>query len=120
MLSTCVTASSNHLLLLISEGKIKREDIADTTLNLAKLRARRVDVIFLPASSLPEYRRIMPDLNDWLYISSVPRDSFKRYIFTNTTNTELMSYIDQQIDGIKKDPLWQSVFREFASQLPQN
>ena len=103
---------------LIASGAVKREDTSSTMRNLLKLKAGRVDVIFLPASSIADYRRTIPGLDEWMYISSVPRDTFKRYLFTSHSNVELMDYINQQIKAIRNDSHWQSIFQTFAEQLP--
>jgi polar amino acid transport system substrate-binding protein len=99
---------------LLARKELQRNDVASELQNLQKLKSGRLDAVLIQASSLPYYRRQLPGLDDWLYVARIPRNSFQRYLFTNTRNTDLVVFLDAALLALARDPQWQSLFDSAA------
>ncbi len=89
---------------------LERNDVASELQNLQKLKLGRLDAVLIQASSLPYYREQLPDLDRWLYVARVPRNSFQRFLFTSLRNAELMSFLNTALAQLAHDPQWQQLF----------
>jgi len=104
---------------MLNHGEIIREDTRDYELNLLKLQSQRIDVTFLPASSLTAYTRKFPDLPNWLHIAATPRSTFHYYIFCDRSEAKLMSYLNTQISQLKLDTVWHETTSTWLHHQPQ-
>lgn len=95
---------------LIEDHSLTREDANNYQQNLMKLKAQRVDVIFLPSSAFGVLKKEHSDLNDWLYISKQPRNKFQYYMFSDASHSELISYINRVTKQLNDDQKWQTIF----------
>lgn len=95
---------------LLDQGALIREDASTYQQNLMKLKAQRLDVIFLPSSAFGVLKKDHPKINDWIYISKRPRNKFDYYLFCDDSHTELMSFINKEIKQLSDDPKWQETF----------
>lgn len=100
---------------MVKEGKLNREDATSYKQNIMKLKAHRIDVMFLPASALASIKLEFPEIDSWLYISKKPRDYFNYAIFFHKSNTELKNYINQNIDLLQFDDKWQNELKTWKN-----
>lgn len=98
---------------MLKDGSLSRDDAISYQQNLAKLEAGRVDVIFMPASSLTLLIKQKPAMKQWLYIAKQPRNTFYYYFFCDLENKQLMSFLNQQIQQLQFDKKWQQVTAEW-------
>lgn len=96
---------------MINNGGLIREDTGSFVQNLFKLKFRRVDVIFMPASALDIYRQEFPDLDDWLYVAKSPRNTFQYYAFCSSSNTAMIDFLNKSIAKLQHDTQWQSTLK---------
>ena len=94
---------------LIKSVKLVRDEANSELQNLLRLKAGRVQVAFLQASSLPYFQQALPDFEQWAYIAQKPRTVFYRYLFTSQGQPELMTFLNQQLDVLRTDKDWQSL-----------
>lgn len=106
----------NHL---IQSGKIVRDDANGEFQNLLKLKAGRVQVAFLQASSLPYFRKQFPDFEQWAYVADQPRTVFTRSLFTSRDRPELMAFLNAQLEALVADPSWQALMGTCAILAPR-
>lgn len=102
---------------MVKEGKLTRENTITYQQNLEKLKARRVDVIFLPASAFTIIKNHHPDIDAWLHISRQPRNKFQYYIFCQSSNIKLMDYIDKEIIRLHANRQWMEIFNAWRKHV---
>jgi polar amino acid transport system substrate-binding protein len=104
---------------LIQSGKLTRDDADSELRNLARLKAGRLQVAFLQASSLRYFREQYPDLDQWLYIAAKPRTLFERAFFTASGRPELLAFLNQQADALVADRQWQALLGTCKQLMPR-
>lgn len=103
--------------VMIKDGRLTREDSGSFLQNLMKLKARRVDVIFIPASALYHFKQQYPDMDDWIYVAKKPRNIFHYRIFCSLTNKALVTFFDEGIKGLQLDWYWQNTMKAWMQHL---
>ena len=96
---------------MIKQGSLIRENTHSYESNLLKLKAGRVDVIFIPASSLSILLKLNPDMRDWLHIAKQPRSKFQYFFFCERSNSQLISFLNEQIKRLENDTEWNEEVR---------
>ncbi|MCG8313209.1 MAG: ABC transporter substrate-binding protein [Pseudomonadales bacterium] len=91
---------------MIKRGNLIRENTHSYQSNLLKLKAGRVDVIFIPASSLSLLLASDPEMSHWLHIAKRPRSKFQYFLFCDNSNHELVAFINTQLKRLQSDPKW--------------
>ena len=109
-LGTVLGFSYPDLERLINAGLITREDVNGEFQNLLKLKAHRVQAVFLQASSFPYFREQFPDMDQWAYISPKPRTVFERSMFLAPGQPALEAFLDKQLELLASDPQWRVRF----------
>lgn len=102
---------------LIEKGRVQRIDAARQIDNLLALKAGQVDVVMVQAISLPHFRRLLPDLDNWLHVSKQPRQTYARRLFTAANQRGLQQFLDQQVELLTQDPVWQARLPKAPRQL---
>lgn len=92
--------------LMFRQGRLARDDATSYLQNLLKLREKRVDVIFMPASALAIWKRQYPDWNEWVYVSKTPQGVFDYHVFCDRSNTKLMAFLDEAVRRLQNNPEW--------------
>lgn len=88
---------------LVKEGKIKRINGNNETLNLQKVLSNRVDVTLLPNSSFNFYLQQNVKFQK-LEKSKIPHQTYMRNIMTTSKNTKLVNFLQKQnFSDIVKD-----------------
>lgn len=93
---------------LFKAGQVERNDVASELQNLQKLRLGRIDAALVQASSMPYFRQALPDLDLWLHVAHNPRNSFKRFLFTNRRHAAMVAFLNGALGELARDPLWQA------------
>ncbi|MBE9607912.1 substrate-binding periplasmic protein [Chitinilyticum piscinae] len=89
----------------IRDGKIRREDAPTALANLRKLQSGRIDAALIQRAALPYFRRSLPGLEQWLYISPIPRWEFSRHLAVDPASTELYEFLQQALAAMPPDAL---------------
>lgn len=63
---------------MIAANSLQREDAPNTLSNLQKLLRGRVDVVFIPRSGLPWWRKQIESFDEQVFVAEQPRNSFQR------------------------------------------
>ncbi len=90
----------------IRRGMLLREDVHNDLSNVRKLQRGRVDVVVLQASALPSLRAQIADFDQWAAVSQVQLPNFQRFLFTSTSNTQLMAFLQQELIHMALAPEW--------------
>jgi polar amino acid transport system substrate-binding protein len=91
---------------LIQAGQIIRDDAPSQELNLKKLRAQRIDFMFIPYSSWNELKLNDPNSIKGLYVASQVRNRYERRILISPHQPALKEYVQQTVELLRKDPAW--------------
>ncbi|HJV28030.1 MAG TPA: transporter substrate-binding domain-containing protein [Aromatoleum sp.] len=97
---------------LVKAGQIERQDSQSEEVNLKKIVAGRIDVTFLPGSSL---NFLVPQLGieGKLHLSGTPQSSYTRHILIAKSNPELLKQVNAAIAEMKTDAGWQDVLKKY-------
>jgi len=102
---------------LIAADLVQREDAPTTLSNLQKLLRGRVDVVFLPRSGLPWWRRQIESFDEQVFIAEQPRNSFQRRFLISPQMP--LAWREQVLAAAKdmpQDAAWQLALNRYGLQ----
>ena len=95
---------------MLARHELRRSDAASLETCVRMLLLKRVDVVFVSHSLLPDLRRRIPDFDRLLYIAPTPRNHFTRHILlTRGLPPELVQFVQQTTAGFGRDPEWRAI-----------
>ncbi len=102
---------------LVAAGLLQREDAPNTGSNLQKLLRGRVDVVFLPRSGLPWWRRQIEAFDQLVFIAEQPRNSFqRRMLLAPRLPKPWREFLLQAALDMPSDPGWQLALSRYGLQ----
>lgn len=97
---------------LLNEGTVKQTLVPNTAHCLQMLMHGRAD-LYVSGRMLVAYFMHKPELATQLYMSSSPVRHFARRILITPKETQLLSWLNQKIEGFGKSHSWQNVMKSY-------
>lgn len=103
----------------VKAGLLWREDAANELVNLAKVRAKRVDFTQTSESNFLALTKLNDFDNELTTVTVPGQQPFNRQILVGRSNTPLLAELDKVIVQMWADPEWQRIVSRYDLLPPQ-